>query len=67
MSAPSDDAGVFELVMALSAMREEWGCASTGASYVSPDGVVVTLTVYREFFTLADDRGNIQSAAKVPR
>lgn len=55
------DTGALDLIIALVGLRERFGSDQVTASYVTPDGVLVTIAVYREFATISDDDGHVQA------
>lgn len=57
--------GVPDLLAALVVHRAHWGCDSLAASYVTPDGDLVTLTVYRSLATISDEDGHVQAVPLV--
>jgi hypothetical protein len=54
-------AGVADLLAALVDLRDEFDCDSLAASYVTPAGALVTVSVYRTLATISDDHGNVQA------
>lgn len=52
-------ANLSELIAALHEFREEWNCDQATATYVTPSGDLVTLSVLAGLVTVTDDKGNV--------
>ena len=50
-----------ELIAALVALRERFDLAQVSASNVTLDGVLVAVSIYREFGTISDEVGHVQA------
>ena len=53
--------GVPDLLAALVGLRDEFDCDSLAASYVTPAGTLVTVSIYRTLATISDEHGNVQA------
>lgn len=55
------DPGVPDLVEALRGLRDRFQCDATSATYISPDGVLVTVQITGALITIADDEGHVHA------